>query len=118
MAKKEELTLTAPHVEPVCYRVSRQYGKKPDILEEQEEEDIEVKGFVVEPARVGVEISRTINFGRGSFESARVGITVSVPCYREEIEDAYSYAKEFAASRIGEQVSKIRRHLEEKYGSG
>ena len=109
------MTPPAEHLEPLTYVVSRQYGKKPDVLEEQDEEEIEVRGFLVEPARVGVELSRTINFGHNTFESARVGVTISVPCYREEIEDAYTYAKEFAAERIGEQVSRIRKHLEEKY---
>jgi hypothetical protein len=118
-AKKETVTPpTEPHLEPLTYRVTRQYGKKPNIEEEQEEEEIEVRGFVVEPARVGVELSRTMNFGHGTFESARVGVTISVPCYREEIADAYAYAKEFAAERIGDQVSRIRKHLEEKYNRG
>jgi len=76
---------------------------KKDGREESSEDDdiISVHKFRTEPAHVQVDYSLTINLG--NFESARVGVSVRVPCYAEEIDDAYAYAQSWVAKRVGEE---------------
>ena len=48
--------------------------------------------------RVGIEGSRTINLG--DFNSARIGVTLSVPCSPEDLEPAYNWATEWVSDKI------------------
>jgi hypothetical protein len=50
--------------------------------------------------RVGVEGGRTINLGH--YNSARIGVTISVPCDPENLEDAYEYASDWISGKIKE----------------
>lgn len=72
-------------------------------------EEISVKTFSTVPAQVGVNNRMTINLG--DYESAQVGVSVTLPCYVEEIEDAYAYASKFAEARMAEEVNDIRADL-------
>jgi len=76
--------------------------------EEVTNEKIEIAGFAVEPARVQVDYGLTLSLG--NFESARLGVSVSLPCYREEIDEAYQFAQQWATDRLGEESAKIRRN--------
>lgn len=62
------------------------------------DEKLVVHQYVTAPATVGVSLGQTINLG--NFESVRIDVSVTVPCYREEIEDAYVWAKDFAEERM------------------
>jgi hypothetical protein len=73
--------------------------------EETESENILVNKFVTTPASVSVNLGTTINLG--DFQSARVGVTVTVPCYVEELEGAYEFAKEFAEAKIEQEVAEV-----------
>ncbi len=88
--------------------VSRQYSKAGKLLgkEELQEQTLEVRNFLTEPARVSVDYGLTINLG--NYESARIGVSVTVPCYTEEIDDAYAYAVEWATKRVAQEKSEIR----------
>ena len=92
--QKEEIRLT----------VTKQYGKMgPETVTE---EQIEIAGFVVEPARIQTDFGLTLSLGK--YESARLGISVSLPCYREELDAAYEFAKQWATDRLEQEVTKIR----------
>lgn len=69
-------------------------------------ETLEVHQFVTEPAKVGVNMGLTLNLG--NFESARIDVSISVPCYREETDEAYRYAREWVETRLGEEVQSVR----------
>lgn len=70
------------------------------------DEQISVGRFLTAPAMVGCELGSTINMG--NYESARVMVTVSVPCYREEVSAAYDWAKDFVEERFKKEVAEAR----------
>lgn len=70
-----------------------------------EDELIQVSPFLVEPAEVGC--SRGITINMGNFESARVDVSVKVPCYREELDEAYEFAARFTEERLMNERDKV-----------
>jgi hypothetical protein len=70
------------------------------------DETVAVHRFVTQPATVSAEVGLTINIG--NYESVRVHIGVSVPCYKEEVEGAYLWAKEFVESRVKADAADVR----------
>ena len=58
---------------------------------------IEVRRFLVEPAKVNYHYT----LGRNVlFQSVSVGCSVTIPCYKEEIEEALAEAKSLVAGRL------------------
>ena len=51
---------------------------------------------------ITVEGGRTLNLG--NFESARVGVIMTMPCTKETLEEAYTYATEWVSAKIEEAV--------------
>lgn len=92
---------------PTTVTVSRQFktsaGEQPLT---SEDETLEVHEFVTEPARVGLEYGLTLNLG--NYESARIAVSVSIPCYKEEMEGAYDAAARWVESKIAQEVQDIR----------
>lgn len=72
---------------------------------EEQDELIEVQVFVVKPAVVRFGIGATINMG--NYESARVDVEVTVPCYKEEVDDAYEFARKWAKTRLEAEAEVI-----------
>lgn len=95
--------MKAERTEEVVTRTVSRAGKVEK--EDSESSQISVHKFVTEPARVSVEYSLTINLG--NYESARVCIGVQVPCYKEEINDAYAFAQSWVEGRVGEEKAAI-----------
>jgi hypothetical protein len=98
--KCENLTVT----------VLKQYKKGGHIVDDElDEEVIDVKAFPdnVEPAKVYRSYSLTVNLG--NYESAKVSVGVTVPCYLEEMEDADKYAADFCTKRVIEERNEIKR---------
>lgn len=95
---------------PVTAVVTRQYfaGKEPSSKPETKNEELTVRLFATEPAKVSVSNGLTLNLG--NFESARLDVSVSVPCYREEIDDAYVFALNWVNNRISAEVSEVRKN--------
>jgi hypothetical protein len=67
---------------------------------EGEEDIIAVHEFATEPAKVTVEYGLTMNLG--DYNSAKLTVSVTVPCYKEEIDDAYEFAQAWAEQRLEE----------------
>lgn len=65
---------------------------------EEKIETIDVLGFVTEPAGVNVKLGVTI--GLENYGSARIDVGCYMPCYREEMPEAYKTAKNFVAERV------------------
>lgn len=87
--------------------VTRHYkvGKQ-ESLAQGGEEVIEVHRFATEPAKVEVSLGLTLNLG--NFESARLSVGVVVPCYKEEVDGAYEWAKKWVTDRTQKEVESIR----------
>jgi hypothetical protein len=78
---------------------------------EGEEEVIAVHRFVTEPARVQMDLGLTLNLG--NYESARVAVSVTIPCYKEEMEAAYAFGSAWVKDRIQKEVDEVRNHKQD-----
>lgn len=89
--------------------VTRQFlrNNQPTGPEKVSDETIEVRNFQTEPARVAVDYGLTINLG--NYESARIGVSITVPCYLEEANDAYTFAVDWVSERISKEKEEIRK---------
>lgn len=102
---------------PAKMTLSRNYSGKHapwyDEGEEGEQEVIEVKEFPenVEPAHVSATMGMTINLG--NYESAKVSVTTTVPCYPEELDEAYEAAKNFSGKKMLDEKKFIEIALKE-----
>lgn len=75
--------------------------------EVEEQKDLEVQTFDVEPAWVKASYGLTINLG--NYESARADAGVTLPCYVEEIQDAFKRAWDIAKEEIKSQTKGIKK---------
>jgi len=71
-----------------------------------EEDIIAIHKFETDPAVVGVDYGLTMNLG--DYESAKIGVSVSVPCYKEELNEAYEFAQAWAEERLAKERDLIR----------
>lgn len=74
-------------------------------LHSEESEDVEVRVFETEPAVIGYSGGKTVNLG--NFESIRVDVSIRLPCYVEELDDAYKWAQDWVGSRIEDEIDKV-----------
>lgn len=73
--------------------------------EEFEQQNIEVAVFATEPASAYAKAGRTINLG--NYESFKVELGVTVPCYLEELNEGIETAFSLAGAKLGEEVARI-----------
>jgi len=95
-------------IKSVLLEVTRQFrrsGKAVGPLD-TEVETLTVEGFHVPPAEVEVRKSVTLNMG--NYESAQISVGIRVPCYREEVQEAYGYAIEFVDAKVIEQQTSVK----------
>ena len=92
---------------PTVVTVARHYKRAdaPVDTEDTSVETMDVEDFVVAPARVKLELGITMN--TGNYESARISVGIEVPCYREEIDEAYKNWLKYAKERIIEEQQEI-----------
>lgn len=102
--KRPKPTATATHGR---LTVTRHF---PDGSEDGSEETLEVRQFASFPAVVKVSYGTTINLG--NFQSAKVNVGVELPCYVEEIDEAYAFGSKFVESRLSEEVEMVRTAME------
>ena len=85
--------------QPLLLTVFRTYTSEGARLAHEEvSKTLQVQEFISAPARVGVDLSQTVNLG--NYESIRVGVNLQIPCYAEEAENAYEYASRFCKQRL------------------
>jgi hypothetical protein len=84
--------------------VTKQFGKDSS-KQEVTEETLAVHTFITQPAVIGVEAGLTMNLG--NYESARISVSISVPCYAEERDAAYNEACKWVEERISKQRDAI-----------
>jgi hypothetical protein len=111
MSKVNQEATTARPVErfvPTTAFVRKQYFIK-NVASSDEvatEETIQVHRFLTEPAKVNFALGLTLNLG--NFESARIDIGIVAPCYKEESEAAYVFAKEWVEKKLSSEVQEVR----------
>lgn len=96
MAKDPRKTETTLPTRALVTRQFRASGK--DVGEpDQTEEIIEIHKFATEPAQVNLGLGLTINLG--NFEFVRADVSMTVPCYKEEADAAFEYARAWVEER-------------------
>jgi hypothetical protein len=73
-------------------------------VEESEREDIETRKFAAEPAYVRINAGVTKNMG--NYESLRLDVSVTVPCYTEEIEEVAERVSDKVAEMLEDELKK------------
>ena len=77
-----------------------------------EEEILEIHKFVTDAANVTVEMGMTISLG--NYEFARVGVILSVPCYQEEVDRTFIWAKKWVEEKTLEEAGEARKFAESR----
>ena len=65
----------------------------------------EIRKFVTFPAMVNVLYSITKNMG--NYESCKISVGLTLPCYVEEIDDAYSFVSDWVEEKISKELESI-----------
>lgn len=78
--------------------------------EEVSSERIRIRPFVSTPATISVKAGVTINLG--NYESGRVDVMLTMPCYPEEIDAVYVDVKDWVDARVEHE----RREIEKAVG--
>ena len=90
-------------------QVRSSMGKKGDATEFLKEEFIEAHQFVTPHATVSVGMGITVNMG--NYESTRVDVHVSLPCYPVEVPQAYEEAKRIVEEKLRAEVRELRESM-------
>lgn len=77
----------------------------PDKTEAHDEQVLEVRSFAVPPAYVNAQVARTINLG--NYESLKVQVGVSLPCYAEEVDRGMPHAVELCVALLDKEMSDL-----------
>ena len=74
--------------------------------EETESGTMEIRPFETHPATVSVKGGATVNLG--NYESARVDVLLTVPCYLEEVDDIYPKVKEWVDQKLATEYQELK----------
>lgn len=80
----------------------KKYSFEGDPGEEEEDVTVEVHEFATEPAYVRASAGVTKNLG--NYESLRVDVSMTVPCYAEEAEEIYKGAADKVYDLLMDEV--------------
>jgi hypothetical protein len=99
---------------PVIVRVDNRFirGDKTEVCITDSEEVVEVKKFETTPAVVRRGYGLTLN--QGNYESARIDVSVEVPCYLADLKRADEFAAKFCEERVRKEVAEARGHKQKK----
>lgn len=93
-------------VEPAMKRLEKAVKSIHERGENQVWDKISIQEIKGPPAYVDYKMGYTTNLG--SYESARVSVGVSIPCYPEELDEATSFAREYVDAEVAREILKIR----------
>lgn len=71
----------------------------------EEREQIEISRFITDPAFVTFACGTTKNMG--NYESLRIEVRVTLPCYVEEIDRIYLKAKQWVDDRLDAELREL-----------
>ena len=101
-AKEAELEISAK--EKIIEVRKTAFGK-----EEVSSERVRIRPFISTPANISVKAGITINLG--NYESGRVDVMLSMPCYPEEVDGVYEDVKGWVDSRVEHEKNEIEKAL-------
>ena len=92
--------------------VSKTIGKRGSEGGEPEtatsEDIIAIHKFVTNPAMVSVGVALTMNLG--NFEFAKIDIQMTLPCYKEEADDAFAFVQNWVEQKVQQERELINAH--------
>jgi hypothetical protein len=101
--RKRTKTTVPPGTITVQSRIlNTQDGETEEEIIKDEFEEIEVQKFEVEPAYV--EVKAGVTKALRQYESLRVDVKMSLPCYTEKADDTFAYASDWVADRLYDEV--------------
>ncbi len=71
------------------------------------EERIPIHPFVTQPAIVSMKAGATLGL-KVKFEFARIDVFLSIPCYKEEVDDIFPRVKNWVDERMTKEVAELR----------
>ena len=77
-------------------------------------EERHIHKFISEPAYVRVGAGVTKNMG--DYESLRVDVSITMPCYPEHVDELYPILADKVADRLSEEVSQYIENTENDHG--
>lgn len=92
---------------PGIATVSAQTKHKGQVLAEamHQEEVGEPKTLEGPTCNVGVDASFTKNLG--NYESLRIGVSLHLPCYHQEIDEVFDFGKEWVNAKMEAMIAEI-----------
>lgn len=78
-------------------------AKQPPYHEESREVSVLTERFTQDDPAAFVTVKAGLTIDMGNYESLRIDCSVSLPCNRLRLEEAYVLASEFVADRIAEE---------------
>lgn len=75
-----------------------------------ESEQIKVQPIAGDVPLASVESASQMTLNLGNFESVQIRVGVTLPCYVEELDDAYMTAQKFVEQRLNKEVTEIREY--------
>lgn len=100
--KKKKSKSNTMLVVPTIARLKRVVKGSHENGEHEEEEEIAVTKFVGPIAEIEVRQRLTTSYGG---DWVQIGVSLSLPCYPEEIEDGYNFADEWVTDKIRSEVA-------------
>lgn len=83
-------------------------------VKEEELRTIDIHKFITEPAKVEVTYGRKKMIER--FEPVEIRVSVQMPCYKEEISDAYAFVEGLVTDIMKKEMENLVAFIEEKKG--
>jgi hypothetical protein len=113
MAEEKPQSQDAAVQMTVSHRFRRGNGEEKIITDKSEQ--LPMQKFETTPAVVRRSYGMTMNLG--NYESARIDVSVDVPCYVEDIHLADEWAANFCEERVKEEVGRVREGKSKKKGA-
>jgi len=73
-----------------------------------QQQRIPIRPFVTIPAMVSVKAGATISLGPKTYEFARIDVFLSIPCYKEEVDDIFIQVKDWVDKRMEKEYKELK----------
>jgi len=93
---------------PVVALVNHRFVRsdKTELTITDEIEEVGVLRFETDPSHVEVGWGFTLNLG--NYESVRMDVRIAVPCYLEDVDNAYEWARAWVRERLDHEARAVR----------
>jgi hypothetical protein len=93
---------------PITTHTTKTTSHKGEIVKHDISESETVHKGVYGDMSLTVEAGRTINLG--DYNSAKIGVTLTVPCFKDALNDTYEWASEWVNSQIEKEIKDAQGH--------